>query len=92
MARVNLAGNPNLKDALGYARELGLIIEPRRHGELKVTDPVTGDHAITSSQRRSTSRVLMKLLRTAEERYYTEESHEHPDPGLDGGPEGAPSS
>mgnify|MGYP000156118786 CR=1 FL=1 len=49
-------------------------------------------HAVTSSQRRSTSHAVMKLLRAAEERYYTEESHEHPDQDVDRGPEGAPSS
>lgn len=91
MARVNLAGNPNLKDALGYARELGLTIEPRRHGELKITDPVTHEHAVVSSQRKSTSRAVLKLLRVAEARWI-EETDAHTDQGLDRGPEGPASS
>lgn len=94
MARANLQGNPNLKDALAYARELGVEIEPRRHGEWKLTDPVTGDIAITSSQRRSTSRTVMKLLRAVEARVWAEEERgdDQPDQGADRGPAGPASS
>lgn len=92
MARANLEGTPNLRDALRYARELGIEIAPRRHGELKLTDPVSGDHAVVSSQRRSTSRAVLRLLRDVEARVIQEhEEHrgdDHTDPGMDPGPEG----
>lgn len=67
MARVNLAGVPNLKEALRYARQLGLEVRPvaLRSGEIRVTDPISGKAVITSSQRQSTSRALRRLLEDA---------------------------
>ena len=95
MARANLEGNPNLRDALRYARQLGLTVEraEERTGELRITDPATGESVLTSSQRRSTSRHVMKLLRRAEERQkHRGDPDGDTDPGVDRGPAGPASS
>lgn len=64
MKRLELSGNPNLRDLLREARRLGCHVEPvRRTGETDVQAPDGGPPVRVNVRRKDGSKALVGLLR-----------------------------